>query len=30
MDRCSWLSHAVTNWIGDDGVLHRLSCEIRR
>jgi hypothetical protein len=20
----------VTNWIGDDGLLHRLSCEIRR
>ena len=29
-ERCSWLSHAVTNWIGDDGMLHRLSCEIRR
>jgi acyl dehydratase len=29
-ERCSWLSHAVTNWIGDDGLLHRLSCEIRR
>jgi hypothetical protein len=29
-ERCSWLSHAVTNWIGDDGMLHKLSCEIRR
>ena len=29
-ERCSWLSHAVTNWVGDDGMLHRLSCEIRR
>jgi acyl dehydratase len=29
-ERCSWLSHAVTNWIGDDGMLHRLTCEIRR
>ena len=27
---CSWLSHAVTSWIGDDGMLHRLTCEIRR
>jgi len=29
-ERCSWLSHAMTNWIGDDGMLHKLSCEIRR
>jgi acyl dehydratase len=20
----------VTNWIGDDGMLHKLSCEVRR
>jgi hypothetical protein len=25
-----WLSHAMTNWIGDDGMLHKLTCEIRR
>jgi acyl dehydratase len=29
-ERCSWLSHAMTNWIGDDGMLHTLRCEIRR
>jgi len=29
-ERCSWMSHAVTNWIGDDGDLVRLYCEIRR
>jgi acyl dehydratase len=29
-ERCSWLSHAVTNWIGDDAMLTRLRCEIRR
>lgn len=29
-ERCSWLSHALTNWIGDDGMLHKLYCEIRR
>ena len=29
-ERCSWLSHAVTNWIGDDAMLHKFSCEIRR
>jgi acyl dehydratase len=29
-ERCSWMSHAVTNWIGDDGFLHKLYCEIRR
>jgi hypothetical protein len=29
-ERCSWRSHAVTNWIGDDGMLHKLSCESRR
>jgi acyl dehydratase len=29
-ERCSWLSQAITNWIGDDGMLHKLYCEIRR
>jgi acyl dehydratase len=29
-ERCSWLSQAMTNWMGDDGMLHRLTCEIRR
>ncbi|MFM9887696.1 MAG: acyl dehydratase, partial [Burkholderiales bacterium] len=29
-ERCSWLGHAVTNWIGDDGMLRKLYSEIRR
>jgi len=29
-ERCSWLTHAMTNWIGDDGFLHKSSCQIRR
>jgi hypothetical protein len=29
-ERCSWLGHAVTNWVSDDGMLHKLACEIRR
>lgn len=29
-ERCSWLSHAITNWIGDDGMLVKLYSEIRR
>lgn len=29
-ERCSWLSHAVTNWIGDDAELTHLYSEIRR
>ncbi len=29
-ERCSWLAHAITNWIGDDGQLTRLYSEIRR
>ncbi|MEK7863876.1 MAG: acyl dehydratase, partial [Chloroflexota bacterium] len=29
-ERASWLSHYVTNWIGDDGMLQRLHCRIRR
>ncbi|MFT4561531.1 MAG: acyl dehydratase [Gammaproteobacteria bacterium] len=29
-ERCSWLSHAITNWIGDDAMLVKLYSEIRR
>lgn len=29
-ERCSWLTHHVTNWIGDDGFLRSASCRIRR
>ena len=29
-ERCSWMTHHLTNWMGDDGMLHRSSCEIRR
>jgi len=29
-ERCSWLTHHLTNWCGDDGFLHRASCKIRR
>lgn len=29
-ERCSWLSHAITNWIGDDAAQTALYCEIRR
>lgn len=29
-ERCSWLSHIITNWIGDDGFLTSLKSEIRR
>jgi len=29
-ERCSWMAHAITNWIGDDGMLRKLKCEIRR
>jgi len=29
-ERCSWLTHHVTNWIGDDGFLHKSKCQIRR
>ena len=29
-ERCSWLSHMITNWIGDDGFLVSLKSEIRR
>jgi acyl dehydratase len=29
-ERCSWLTHHMTNWIGDDGFLHKHKCQIRR
>jgi len=29
-ERCSWLTHHVTNWIGDDGFLVKAKCQIRR
>ncbi|MBX6378277.1 MAG: MaoC family dehydratase N-terminal domain-containing protein [Clostridia bacterium] len=29
-ERVSWLSHLLTNWIGDDGFLKRLYAEVRR
>jgi acyl dehydratase len=29
-ERNSWLTHHITNWIGDDGFLSRHKCQIRR
>jgi acyl dehydratase len=29
-ERTSWLTHHMTNWIGDDGFLRKASCKIRR
>jgi acyl dehydratase len=29
-ERCSWLTHHMTNWMGDAGFLRRASCKIRR
>jgi len=29
-ERTSWLTHHLTNWMGDDGFLRRASCKIRR
>ena len=29
-ERCSWLTHHLTNWMGDDGFLRRAECKIRR
>ncbi len=29
-ERCSWLTHHLTNWIGDDGFLTHHDCQIRR
>jgi acyl dehydratase len=28
--RCSWLTHHLTNWMGDDGFLRSAHCKIRR
>lgn len=29
-ERCSWLTHQLTNWIGDAGFLRKSKCQIRR
>lgn len=29
-ERCSWLTHHVTNWMGDAGFLRKSKCQIRR
>src|SRR5579875_1002010 len=29
-ERCSWMSHQLTNWMGDQGFLRRLEVKIRR
>jgi len=29
-ERTSWLTHHLTNWMGDAGFLHKASCKIRR
>ena len=29
-ERCSWLTHHLTNWIGDEGFLRKSKCQIRR
>lgn len=29
-ERTSWLTHQLTNWMGDDGFLRQASCKIRR
>ena len=29
-ERCSWLTHHLTNWMGDDGFLRKAGCKIRR
>ncbi len=29
-ERSSWLTHHMTNWMGDDGFLRRAHCKIRR
>lgn len=29
-ERCSWLTHHITNWMGDAGMLRRAECQIRR
>ena len=29
-ERCSWLTHHLTDWMGDDGFLVRAHCKLRR
>ena len=29
-ERCSWLTHQLTNWMGDDGFLRSAKCKVRR
>jgi acyl dehydratase len=29
-ERCSWLAHHITNWMGDEGFLRNSKCQIRR
>jgi acyl dehydratase len=29
-ERCSWMTHQLTNWMGDDGFLRNIHVEIRR
>ena len=29
-ERCSWMTHHLTNWMGDDGFLHKSNTKIRR
>jgi hypothetical protein len=29
-ERASWLTHHLTNWMGDDGSLRNATCKIRR
>jgi acyl dehydratase len=29
-ERCSWMGHVVTDWMGDTGVLRRLMVQVRR
>ncbi len=29
-ERCSWMSHHLTNWMGDSGFLRKLEVKIRR
>jgi acyl dehydratase len=29
-ERCSWMSHQLSNWMGDTGFLHKLAVKIRR
>lgn len=29
-ERTSWLTHHLTNWMGDDGFLRKSSCQVRR